>query len=186
LPQHTYARPLPEQEIIRAIQKGNKEAFQQVFDTCYEKLCQYAFTLLKDMDEAEDTVQSIFLKLWEKRESLDIRHSVRPYLYKSVYHQCINQLEHRVIKLKHQEFGQREMSSATQPPEVFPDELEGNIMTAIDKLPQQCRTVFMLSRYETLKYADIARKLNISVNTVENQISKALRILRSELKDIFV
>jgi RNA polymerase sigma-70 factor (ECF subfamily) len=174
------------QDTIRAIRNGNKDAFRQVFNTCYESLCQYAFTLLKDMDEAEDIVQSMFLKLWERREDLDIRHALRSYLFKAVYHQCINQLEHRAIKLKHQDQGARDTLAGVQQPEVFPEELEENIRSAINGLPQQCRLVFMMSRYEELRYAEIAQKLDISVNTVENQVSKALKILRSRLKDTFV
>jgi len=176
----------PDQEVLRAISNGDKQAFRQVFNSCYESLCHYAFTILKDMDEAEDTVQAVFLKIWESRTQLDIRHNLRSYLFRTVYHKCINQLEHRVVKLKYQDHGRRERSADVQLPEVFTDELEENIKKAIGKLPPQCRNVFLLSRYEELRYAEIAKRLNISVNTVENQVSKALKILRSELKNIFV
>lgn len=176
----------PDQEILRALSKGNGDAFQQVFNDSYENLCQYAFTILKDMDEAEDIVQATFIKIWENRGDLDIKHTVRSYLFKAVYYKCINQLEHRTVKLKYQDYGIRAQSSLVQQPEVFPDELEENIKKAINRLPPQCRIIFVMSRYEELRYSEIAQKLNISVNTVENQISKALKILRSELKDIFV
>jgi RNA polymerase sigma-70 factor (ECF subfamily) len=176
---------LPEQEITRAIREGNVNAFRQVFDTCYENLCQYAFTLLKNSDEAEDIVQSMFLKLWEKREELDIKRGIRSYLFRSVYNQCINQLEHQVVKRKHFERSQWESDDAVQP-EVFSDELHDKIRLAVDKLPPQCRTIFQMSRYEDLKYPEIAEKLDISVNTIQNQICKALKILREELKDVKV
>ncbi|SKC41854.1 RNA polymerase sigma-70 factor, ECF subfamily [Ohtaekwangia koreensis] len=175
----------PDQEIIQAIQRGDKGAFEQVFHACYENLCQYAFTILKDMDEAEDIVQSMFLKIWERREDLNIQHAIRSYLFRAVYHQCINHLEHRTIKLKHQEYGVLEGTSRVQQPEIFPDELSNSIQSVVNELPQQCRIIFMMSRYEELRYAEIAQKLNISVNTIENQISKALRILRLKLKDHF-
>jgi RNA polymerase sigma-70 factor (ECF subfamily) len=177
---------LPDQEIIKAIRQGDKDVFEQVFHACYENLCQYAFTILKDMDEAEDIVQSMFLKVWEKRGELNIQQSMRSYLFRAVYHQCINQLEHRTIKMKHREYGVYEGLYKVQQPEVFPEELSENIRTAINDLPHQCRTIFMMSRYEELRYAEIAQKLNISVNTIENQISKALRILRLKLKDHFI
>jgi RNA polymerase sigma-70 factor (ECF subfamily) len=177
---------LPDKETFKALSRGDQSVFQQVFDACYEKLCHYAFTILKDMDEAEDVVQSIFIKLWEKREELDIKQTIRAYLFKAVYHRCINVLEHRTIKLRHQEHGSRDVISHIQLPEVFPQELEERIKKAIDTLPPQCRTVFMMSRYEEMRYSEIADKLDISVNTVENQISKALKILRSQLKDNFV
>jgi RNA polymerase sigma-70 factor, ECF subfamily len=177
---------MTEQEMIPAIRNGNRDAFRAVFHQCYADLCQYAFTMLKDMDEAEDVVQSMFIKIWEKRETLNVQHTVRAYLYKAVYNQCINLLDHRKIKLKHQAYGAHEVKDQVQQPEVFPEELEGHIKAVIEELPEQCRRIFMLSRYEELRYAEIAQRLNISVNTIENQISKALKILRSKLKDHMV
>lgn len=172
-----------ERDIITAIRKGNTFAFQQVFNANYQALCQYAFTILKDSAEVQDIVQSVFLKIWEKRNELEIKLSIRSYLFKAVYHQCMNHLEHRTVKLKHRIYSNY-TQTATQQPEIFPLELEENIIAAINELPEQCRIIFMLSRYEELRYAEIADHLNISVNTVENQISKALKVLRSKLKEI--
>lgn len=172
---------LSDQHIIKAIGEGSMGAFRQVFDKCYENLCQYAFTIVKDMDEAEDIVQAIFMKLWERRETLDIKHSIRSYLFKSVYHQCINQLEHRRIKQKYLERSQ--WNTEHTQPDAFPNELEEKLKRVVDGLPPQCRTIFMMSRYEELRHPEIASKLNISVNTIQNQICKALRILRAELKE---
>jgi RNA polymerase sigma-70 factor (ECF subfamily) len=171
-------------EIIKAIGNGNAVVFKQVFMSYYENLCRYAYTLLKNTEEAEDIVQSMFVKVWEKRGELEIRNSIRSYLFKAVYHQCINQLEHRTVKLKHQVHIAHEMHNEAQLPETFQHELEENIVAAIKTLPEQCRIIFMMSRYDELRYAEIALHLNISVNTVENQISKALKILRLKLKDV--
>jgi len=174
--------PLPGQEILRAIREGDVRAFQQTFDACYESLCDYAFTILKDADEAEDVVQSMFTKLWERRSELDIQHTVRSYLFRAVYNQCINLLEHRTVKRKHYDHHVAR-GETIQRPEVFVDELEDNIRKVVDTLPPQCKTIFILSRFEELRYAEIAEKLNISVNTIQNQICKALKILREELND---
>jgi len=171
-------------EIIKAIGKGNSVVFKQVFMSHYESLCRYAYTILKNAEEAEDVVQSMFVKIWEKREGLEVKHTIRSYLFKAVYHQCINQLEHRTVKLKHQVHIAHETHAETQLPETFQHELEENIIAAINSLPDQCRIIFMMSRYDELRYAEIASNLNISVNTVENQISKALKILRVKLKDV--
>lgn len=171
-----------DQQIIQHIQGGDKASYRQLFDVYYESLCHYAFTIVRDMDDAEDIVQGVFLKVWEKRESLMITHTIKSYLYKSVYHQCINQIEHRAVREKYQERTIVEQANRFQIPDVFPAELEERIITAINALPPQCRTIFMLSRYEEMKYAEIASKLDVSKNTIENQISKALRILRSQLK----
>jgi RNA polymerase sigma-70 factor (ECF subfamily) len=174
---------LSDPDLIKAIRDGNTAVFRQVFDTCYESLCRYAFTIVKDFDQAEDIVQSIFMKLWERREDLDIRTSVRSYLFRSVYNQCINHLEHRVIKKKYDSSIQNSPNRDEQPPDVFPRELEDNIRKAVDNLPPQCRTIFIMSRYEELRYPEIAVKLGISENTIQNQVCKALKILREELKD---
>lgn len=171
-------------EIIKAIGKGNSVVFRQVFMSHYEDLCRYACTILKNAEEAEDVVQSMFVKLWEKREELEVKHTIRSYLFKAVYHQCLNLLEHRTVKLKHQVHIAQDAHGETQLPETFQHELEENIIAAINSLPDQCRIIFMMSRYDELRYAEIASNLNISVNTVENQISKALKILRVKLKDV--
>ena len=150
----------------------------------YESLCRYAYTILKNAEEAEDVVQSMFVKIWEKREGLEVKHTIRSYLFKAVYHQCLNNLEHRTVKMKHQVQIAHEAHAETQLPETFQHELEENIIAAINSLPDQCRIIFMMSRFDELRYAEIASHLNISVNTVENQISKALKILRAKLKDV--
>ncbi len=174
-----------EQEIIRSIRDGDPMAFRQVFDACYESLCHYAFTIVRDADEAEDTVQSMFLKIWEKRSDLDIKQSIRSYLFRSVYNQCMNHIEHNTVKEKHRNHMTVDMS-ATVAPQVFVDELENKVREAIDMLPPQCRTIFLMSRYEEMRYSEIAAKLNISVNTIQNQVCKALKILRDTLKDVIV
>ncbi|HEY8935093.1 MAG TPA: sigma-70 family RNA polymerase sigma factor, partial [Cyclobacteriaceae bacterium] len=94
-----------------------------------------------------------------------------------------NQIEHKAVKQKHFEYSKLELTQSVQP-DVFPDELEDKIREAVDALPPQCRAIFMMSRYEELRYPEIAEKLNISVNTIQNQICKALKILRENLKDI--
>jgi len=175
---------LPEEDIIIAIREGNAVAFQHVFDNCYESLCAYAYTLLRDRPDAEDTVQSIFMKLWEKRATLEIRQSVRSYLFRAVYHQCLNKIEHRAVTARHQTLKQLEGAESTShDPDVFPEELEEKIRVAIDNLPPQCRKIFVMSRFDGLRYPEISSRLNISVNTIQNQICKALKVLREDLKD---
>lgn len=174
---------LEHDQIVHEIRAGNEDSFRRIFHAYYENLCQYAFTLLRDMDDAEDVVQSTFVKIWEKREALMITQSIRSYLYKSVYHQCINHFEYRAVRTKFSERNKIENSGEIQHPEVFPNELEDRISAAILSLPKQCRTIFMMSRYQEMKYAEIAKELDISVNTIENQISKALRVLRAHFKD---
>lgn len=174
---------LPEEDISNAIREGNAVAFQHVFDSCYEALCEYAFTLLRDAAEAEDTVQSIFMKLWEKRDSLEIRQSVRSYLFRAVYNQCMNQIQHRSVRSRHRAFSQWE-GEASAEPDVFPDELNERVRLAVESLPPQCKRIFIMSRFDGFSYPEISSRLNISMNTVQNQICKALKSLRQELRDI--
>ena len=174
---------LEHNRIVQEIREGNEKSFRQVFHAYYEGLCQYAFTLIKDMDDAEDVVQSMFLKIWEKRQTLIITRTIKAYLYKAVYHQCLNHFDHRSVRVKFQERKAVEHVPEVQHPEVFPNELEERIVAAINSLPKQCRTIFMMSRYQEMKYVEIAKELDISVNTIENQISKALRMLRERINN---
>lgn len=173
-----------DEQIIQEIREGREEPFRKIFNAYYESLCQYAFTILRDMDDAEDIVQAMFLKIWEKRQMLVITHSIKSYLYKAVYHQCINQFDHVAVREKYRERSTIEKSGGVQLPEVFPNELEESILAAINSLPKQCRIIFMMSRYQEMKYSEIAKELDISVNTIENQISKALRTLRMHLNGV--
>jgi len=134
------------------------------------------------MDEAEDIVQTLFIKLWEKRGNLTITHTFKSYLYRGVHNLCMNHLEHRGIREKHTAYA-LQTGTVVQRPEVFTEELETRIVAAIESLPEQCRRIFTMSRYEEMKYSEIARQLAISVNTVENQVSKALKLLRQRLQD---
>lgn len=164
---------------------GDVTAFEMLFRTYYQPLCHYAYSFLQDKEDAEEIVQSTFLMVWEKRDTLAIRTSVRPYLYAMVRNACLNVLKHQKIKQKHageaQAMADRSHDPVTQT--VASNELEYKIKVALEELPEQCRIVFKLSRFEELKYAEIADQLNISVKTVENHMGKALKIMREQLKD---
>ncbi len=174
--------PPDEQKIIQGLRDGDEAIYQSIFRQHFENLCKYAFTIVKDADEAKDVVQTLFMKMWEKRNELTITGTLKSYLYKATHNQCLNRLEHREVRLRFQT-EDASKSREVQHPEVFPNELEGRIKTIIQNLPPQCRTIFMMSRYEEMKYAEIASALGISVNTIENQVSKALRILRDNLRE---
>jgi RNA polymerase sigma-70 factor (ECF subfamily) len=137
------------------------------------------------MDEAEEMVQGTFLTLWEKRETIDIHTSVKSYLYQAVHNNSLNLLKHYQVRQAHSEHIKYHTDPGTDfnTQKVLGDELEQEIDAAIGSLPAQCQTVFRLSRFENLTYAEIAEQLNISVKTVENHMGKALKILRERLKD---
>lgn len=176
---------LPEQLHKEALTLGDITAFEMLFRTYYQPLCHYAYSFLQDKEDAEEIVQSTFLMVWEKRETLAIRTSVKPYLYAMVRNACLNVIKHEKIK---QRYAGEEIALAPRSYDgvshaVASNELEHRIKAAMDVLPEQCRMVFKLSRFEELKYAEIAEQLNISIKTVENHMGKALKIMREQLKD---
>ena len=177
--------PLQENELANALQKGDEIVFEKVFKDYYERLCNYANTFVNDMDEAEEMVQSTFLALWEKRENIDIHTSVKSYLYQAVHNQSINKIKHYHVRQVHSEYVKHHGDFGTydSSQNILGEELEKQINTAIESLPPQCQTVFKLSRFENLTYAEIAQQLDISVKTIENHMGKALRIMREQLKD---
>ena len=160
-------------------------AFEQLFKSHFKALHAYANVILKDEDDADEIVQNIFLKFWEKRNLLNVQTSLKAYLYKCVYHDSLNFLKHRKIKIKYKDFAAYTMNEEHLPAssKVEMTELEYNLGLALNELPEQCRTIFQMSRFEELKYREIAERLGLSIKTIENQMGKALRILRLELAD---
>ncbi|QMW05816.1 RNA polymerase sigma-70 factor [Spirosoma foliorum] len=179
------AVPPIEQDILSAIRDGNERAFESVFRQYYAALCRYARQLLPDTDEAEEEVQAMFLSVWEKREDLYITVSLKSYLYRAVHNRCLNRLKHASVREEHREYTRYLGDTTAESPmqTLLGNELSVQIQWAIQKLPEQCRLAFTLSRFEELKYGEIADQLGISIKTVENQIGKALRILRTELSE---
>lgn len=166
-------------------QPYDDQAFEQLFKSHFKALHSYAMAILKDEDTAEEIVQQMFLKFWEKRELLNIQNSVKAYLYKCVYHDSLNFLKHEKIKTKYQDFASYAMNDHQEPAssKVEMTELEHRIAQALNELPEQCRTIFQMSRFEELKYREIAEQLGLSVKTIENQMGKALKIMRLKLAD---
>jgi len=159
----------------------NIASLESTFRLYYEGLHRYAFTMLNDNDMARDIVQQVFLTLWEKKDTLSITGSVKAYLYRAVYNNCLN---HRTRGIKHQPLAPDTAGELPVRPEFLSDvrELRSILERAIASLPPKCREVFLKSREEEKSYTEIAGELDISVKTVEAQISKALKILRSALE----
>lgn len=170
---------MSQQELV----PGNEAAFEAVFRQHYGVLCNYAHTYLRDRDEAEEIVQAAFLAFWEKRHSLEVHTSVKAYLFSMVRNASLNTLTRKKMQEKYakEKLLTTDSSESNQP--VESDELAQRIAAALQKLPEQCRVIFTMSRFEELKYAEIAAELNLSVKTVENQIGKALKIMREQLRD---
>jgi RNA polymerase sigma-70 factor (ECF subfamily) len=175
-----------EQEIdINDLKFGNAKVFESLFTQWYEPLCRYAHSLLHNQEEAEDIAQKTFCKLWDCREKLEIHTSIKAYLYKMVHNTCLNTIKHWQIQSEYREMVAHSGITAANSVEqtIEQKELNHRIELAIAALPERCREIFLLSRMQHLSYVQIAETLQISPNTVEVQMVKALKVLRIKLKD---
>lgn len=163
-----------------------EKTFEEVFRTHFKCLHAYASTLLRDPGTAEEIVQNMFVRLWEKKEEIDIKEKISSYLYRAVHNDCLNYLKHLKVRSAYQSHVMRQQipnDKEKTSEKVSVRELETRLEQALNQLPEQCRTIFQLSRFEELKYKEIADKLGLSIKTVETQMGKALRLMRLQLLD---
>lgn len=162
--------------------------FETLFKANYSALCLTAVRIVRDKDLAEDVVQEVFLQIWNKRETLQVPSSLKAYLHKAVINHSLNYHAKQKSVLKREEFYHNETASDinTTEQKIFSEETQNRIDQVIDSIPEGCRRVFILRRHENLSYKQIAETLDISVKTVENHITKALRILRANLNIIIL
>ena len=161
------------------------EQFRLVFEEYYVALSNFAYTYTKDKAVSEDIVQEVFLRIWEKRPDLIGNSSIRFYMYTAVRNNCLTHLQHskRILSLH----SVRLENSVSVLPAVSSDEKPADLMPMIQRalslLPPKCKEVFLLSRMGNLSYKEIAKTLGISVKTVDNQVGKAMKILRNFVKE---
>ncbi|MEI6750326.1 MAG: RNA polymerase sigma-70 factor [Bacteroidota bacterium] len=156
-----------------------------LFRSHFSGLCFFAQKYVKDFETAKEIVQDAFLSLWEKHETIDMSRPVKSYLTAIIHNKCSNYLrdnskfDHYILNLENLiDVPEYEDSDS-----MVEGELKVKIDAAIQELPAKCREVFIMSRYENLKYQEIADKLQISVKTVETQMSKALQHMRIKLAE---
>jgi RNA polymerase sigma-70 factor (ECF subfamily) len=161
------------------------EAFEDIFVNYYESLYGYAFSIVNNRSFAEEIVSDVFYRLWLKKDKLKIDTSLPGYLYKSVYNACMDNMRHHKTKqtFKRDALHRSIENSLNPANDVNAKDFEKNLRNALLQLPEQCRTVFQLNRMEELSYNDIAKRLDISVKTVEAHMSKALRRLRVSMAE---
>jgi RNA polymerase sigma-70 factor, ECF subfamily len=178
---------LEKEEIIvsRLINK-DKRAFELVFNQYFNVMVLYANRFMDTREEAEEMAQEVFVKFWEKCDTLSPDSSIKSYLYRSVHNSCLNAIKHEKVKDGYKQHVINYMESSYQDSieTTDPDSIRQRIHDEIDKLPPRCCEIFKLSRFEGLKYQEIADHLEISVKTVEVQMGKALKVLRESLKDL--
>ena len=172
-----------EKDVINSMQKGNLPAYEKVFTTFYKRLHAYAFLLMKSSHLAEEVVQEVFCRLWEQREKIQIHTSLQAYLYTMVHRECLRELNRRIPVLTLEKSASNLIGGGDASGKVQQSQLEEKFLDALNRLPERCRLVFQLSRVEKLKYREVAEQLGLSEKTVENQMGKALKLLRVYLSE---
>lgn len=167
--------------LFEEIRNGNEVAFNKAFDLYYSRLCFFADQILHDFDLSRSIVQQVFVDLWIKRDQLLII-SLQAYLYNSTRNASLDVLKHKKVESRYLSSLEKN-ESVVETGLMEEAELADRINRAIQNLPEKCREIFLLCRFEGLKYAEIADRLNISVKTVEMQVGIALKKLRRELSD---
>ena len=176
---------ISDQFLALHISEGREEVFDFIFRKYYRTLCAQALIYIKDDDLAQSVVQDCFISFWEKRTELKDIRNLRTYLSFMVRNRAIDHL--RKTEKENRAFttidkGQ-DVAADTVETEVISKEFEKILLDAVDKLPDRCRVAFEYSRFEGLKYSEIAEKMNISVKAVEALMGRSLKILRAELSD---
>ena len=173
-------------ELFSRIRRNDdRAALNTLFSTYYRKLCVFASHFLMGSAQSEDAVSDVFFYLWKNRQSIDVQKNAKSYLYSCVRNECL-----AVLKKQHQRFVDIDDTDAAFPRD-FNDpeqiltlrELSEQVDFIVDALPAKCRQIFIMSRYDGFTYKDIANILDIAEKTVENQLVKAISVLRSQLSE---
>jgi RNA polymerase sigma-70 factor (ECF subfamily) len=179
-----------EELIVQQLREGREEAFRFLYDHHYAILCHIAASYVHDDFLSETIVSDVIFHIWEIRQRLQIKGSLRAYLVQSVRHRCLDYLKSQVVErersLDGMSVGDWEIVKYIRQDDyplgrLLENELEDKIAEAIDRLPEESRRVFKLSRFDGKKNEEIAHELNISINTVKYHLKQALRLLRQDL-----
>ncbi len=168
---------------IKLLQTDSNKAIDLLFRAYYGELCRAVYRIVPNKNVAEDLTQEVFYELWKKKDNLIIKSTVKGYLKRSAINKSLNYVRDQKMKFDDADEGEIELKDSKHSPQqkLEAADLQKVIDKAIDSLPEKCRVIFVLSRFEALSYQEIANSLGISIKTVENQISKALKILRVKL-----
>ena len=170
-------------DILTRLRADDKTALKSLFEEYYLSVCKTIHRFIREKSTVEDLAQEVFIRFWDKRRQIEINSSLPAYIRRMAINEALAYLR------RHKRFDDREVTADMLPgttdsaeEHFLHQELEVQVRDAINELPPRCRTVFQLSRYEELTYQEIADQMEISIKTVENQMSKALRILRERLR----
>ena len=173
--------PNNDHEFFDLLSTDAEKAFEWLFRRYFTELCQVVYRVAHDEHLAQDLVQEVLYELWRKRDKLTISTSLRAYLKRAVLNRTLNHLRDNRKWTSEERMPEIAIEESDAEDLLRSEELQELVDAAIDELPEKCRMVFVLSRYEELSYRDIATELGIAEKTVENQVSKALKYLRQRL-----
>ena len=173
-----------EKRLLERALRGDTEAFEKIYRSYVKELCSFAAYYVKSFDAAQDIVQNLFLLLWERKETIRIDGFLKTYLFTSVRNLSLNFLKHQTAdRISSNTYSMLFSIPSATPHEIAEhQELDVLITQALEKIPERCRIVFILSRYFNMKYIEIAEILGISVKTVDAHMVKAVKSLRSNLR----
>lgn len=179
-----YFCTMPENARLQNLLQEDEHQFMEaLFKTYFPLVCKAIYRLVQDMATAEDLAQEVFIKIWNRRHQLNEVY-FKAYLHRAAVNMALDHIDKSKRRGGvHQEIGPGQEELAGPAPAVHLKETKVRIQQAIDQLPEKCRQIFVLSRYEEMSYKEIAQSLQISVKTVENQMITALKKLRVSLKE---
>ena len=169
-------------ELIDGIKQDNKTAFRLLFDRHYRAILATAVNLLKDISSAKDVTQEVFAQIWKKRATIHINSSVGNYLKRAVINRSLNLIKAQKLIAHEEQMTEIQSDEPSINDQLAAQDLEAALNKALDTLPERCRLIFVMRRLEGISLKEIAEKLEISPKTVENQITKALKVLKTAIQ----
>lgn len=173
---------LSDKELIEKIREDNEVAFRHLFDRHYRLLLGTAINVLKEVPTAKDAVQDVFFQIWKNRAKLNLHSSVQSYLKRAVINHCLTQIKRRKPFVDTETLNEEPANTSSALDKIALDELETALKACLETLPERCRLIFVMKRLEGMSQKEIAETLSISTKTVENQITKALKVLKEGLR----
>ncbi|GAB4340121.1 MAG: RNA polymerase sigma-70 factor [Flammeovirgaceae bacterium] len=175
---------LEEAKLIEEVQLGNREAWEYITKNYYPQILHFIASMVHDRETAEELVQDVFVNFWMKRDRFVITISLKAYLYRAARNHTLNYLKRRKFEQEYQKgLAQSMILHKNETEDEFQfSELEKALAEAIDSLPENCKEIFLMSRFEDMTYKEISQTLDIPVRTVHYQIGLALKFLREKLK----
>jgi RNA polymerase sigma-70 factor (ECF subfamily) len=179
---NTYRSNQNDLDLWFRIRRGDVVAFASIFEKYYTRLYQFSTRFIPDSQAAENVVQDFFVNLWIHREKHNIQSNFKSYIFTSIKNRALNYLnqtkQNTPTGLNEMH---REETSENPEQDFLNKEIDSAVYAAIERLPKKCRQIYLMKRYDNLKYTEIAEILGISVNTVKTQIKRALMLLQKQL-----